>query len=261
MKDFKNKWALVTGASSGFGLDFASLLAESGANLVLAARRTAPMEELAATLRAKHGVQVVVEGIDLARPGVGAELAGRMQDRGIAVEILVNNAGCGVYGNFAEQPLDRIMDMVQLNVASLTELTHVFAQGMVKRGGGHILLVGSLVGFQATPTYAAYCASKAYVLLLGESLNVELAPHNVKVSVLAPGITATEFLKVSGQPDTFYQRMMMMRSRPVAQTGLKALAAGRASVLAGVGNKLTVFMSRFAPRALQSRIAHQLMKH
>ena len=142
MKDFKNKWALVTGASSGFGLDFASLLAESGANLVLAARRTAPMEQLAETLRAKHGVQVVVEGIDLARPGVGAELLGRMNDRGIAIDILVNNAGCGVYGDFAEQPLARIMEMVQLNVASLTELTHVFAQGMVRRGGGHILLVG-----------------------------------------------------------------------------------------------------------------------
>jgi len=261
MNDFKNKWALVTGASSGFGLDFASLLAESGANLVLAARRTEPMEQLAAKLRAEHGVQVAVEGIDLARPGVGAELHQRLAAKGIAIDILVNNAGYGVYGAFLEQPLERTTDMLQLNVTALTELTHVFAKDMVKRGGGHILLVASIGGYQATPFYAAYSASKAYVLLFGEALNVELAPHNVKVSVLSPGITATSFLEVSGQRATPYQRLMMMRPRPVAQTGLKAMAAGRASVLPGLGNKLTVFMARFTPRAIQTRVAYQLMKN
>lgn len=261
MNDFKNKWALVTGASSGFGLDFASLLAESGANLVLAARRTGPMEELATKLRALHGVQVVVEGIDLARPGVGAELEARLAARAIHIDILVNNAGFGLYGSFIEQPLEHTMEMLQLNMASLTELTHVFAKGMVQRGGGHILLVASIGGYQATPYYAAYSATKAYVLLFGEALNIELAPHKVKVSVLSPGITATSFLEVSGQRMTPYQRLMLMRPRPVALTGLKAMAAGRASVLPGLGNKLTVFLGRFTPRAIQARMAGQLMKN
>jgi hypothetical protein len=261
MDNFKGKWALVTGASSGFGVDFATILAEGGANLVLAARRTEPMEKLATKLRAKHGVQVVVEGIDLARPGVGAELKGRLDARQIAIDVLVNNAGYGVYGAFLDQPLAKTMDMLQLNMLSLTELTHAFASDMVKRGGGHILLVASIGGYQATPTYAAYSASKAYVLLFGEALNTELARHNVKVSVLSPGITATSFLAVSGQTATPYQRLMMMQPRPVAETGIKAMLAGTPSVVPGVGNKLTIFGNRFAPRSVQSRIAYQLMKN
>jgi short-subunit dehydrogenase len=131
----------------------------------------------------------------------------------------------------------------------------------VQRGSGHILLVASIGGYQATPTYAAYSASKAYVLLFGEALNVELAPHGVKVSVLSPGITATNFLAVSGQKATLYQRLMMMRSRPVAETGIRAMLAGKASKVPGLGNQLTIFSNRFVPRKLQSFLAYQLMKN
>lgn len=257
--DWAGQWALVTGASSGFGVDFATLLAEQGVNLVLAARRTEPMEALATQLRAQHGVEVVVEGVDLARAGAGIELKRRLDGHGIAVDILINNAGYGLYGPLLEQPLARTLDMLQLNMASLTELTHVFATDMARRRRGHILLVASIGGYQATPTYAAYSASKAYVLLFGEALNAELKAQGVTVSVLSPGITATNFLAVSGQRPTLYQRLLMMKSRPVAAIGLRALKAGTPSVVPGLGNKLTVWSSRLVPRRLQTWLAARLM--
>lgn len=260
-QQLKGQWALITGASSGFGVDFAHLLAERGVNLILAARRTEPMRALAEQLRRQHGIQTRVIGIDLAQADAAAALKAQTDAEGLCVDLLINNAGYGLFGDFIGQPLERTRDMLQLNMLTLTELTHLYAQDMVRRGGGHILLVASIGGYQATPGYAAYSASKAYVLLLGEALNHELKAHNVKVSVLSPGITATAFLEVSGQRPTLYQRLLMMRSRPVAQTGLRALLRGQASVVPGLLNKLTVLGNRLAPRSLQSRLAHQLMKN
>ncbi|MFZ6654150.1 SDR family NAD(P)-dependent oxidoreductase [Undibacterium sp. TJN19] len=220
-KDLQGKWALVTGASSGFGVDFAQLLAERGCNLVLAARRQDMMEELAARLRKQYQVTVFVLAIDLARAGIGAEMKAHTDSLGVSVDILINNAGYGVFGEFIQQDLQKTLNMLQLNMASLTELSHVYASDMQTRGGGKILLVSSIGGYQATPYYAAYSASKAYVLLFGEALNEELKKYNIAVAVLSPGITATDFLKVSGQKATAYQRSMMMASRPVAAIGLK----------------------------------------
>ncbi|MBV1775302.1 SDR family oxidoreductase [Burkholderiaceae bacterium DAT-1] len=257
----KGKWALVTGASSGFGVDFATILAESGANLVLAARRVEPMQQLAAKLSERYGIKVHVEGIDLAHAGVAEQLKARLDAQGIAVDVLINNAGFGVFGEFVAQPLAKTMEMLQLNMLTLTELTHVFSADMVKRGGGHVLLVVSIGGYQATPYYAAYSASKAYVLLFGEALNVELAAKGVKVSVLSPGISATSFLEVSGQKATPYQRLMMMQSREVAEIGIRAMLKGTASVVPGVGNKLTIFGNRFTPRPVQGKVAGMLMKN
>lgn len=261
MENLKGKWALVTGASSGFGVDFATQLAECGANLVLAARRTEPMEALAAELRSQYGVKVIVEGIDLAHNGIGTALKARLDAYGVAVDVLINNAGFGVYGSFVDAPLDKITEMLQLNMLSLTELTHVFANDMAKRGGGQILLVASIGGYQATPGYAAYAATKAYVLLLGEALHSELASRNVNVSVVSPGVAATGFLAASGQKTTPYQRMMMMQPKDVVASGLKAMFERRASVIPGMGNKITIFSNRFAPRSLQRKVAQQLMKN
>jgi len=261
MRDLQGQWALVTGASSGFGVDFAHLLAERGANVVLAARSVEPMEKLAIELQARHGVRTQVVGIDLARPGVGTELRDRLAASGITVDVLINNAGYGMYGEFLSQPLDRTLDMLQLNMLSLTELTHVFAQSMAARGRGHILLVASIAGYQATPTYTAYSATKAYVLLFGEALHEELQPRGVTVTVLSPGITATRFLDVSGQKPTLYQRLVMMQSRPVALAGLKALYSGRASIVPGRLNALTTWSNRLMPRVVQRRVAFALMKN
>lgn len=260
-KDMQDQWSLITGASSGFGIDFAHLLAARGSHLVLVARRTEPMQALARELVQAHGIRVEVIGMDLSRPGVGLELKGQLDAMGIAIDTLINNAGYGLFGDFTEQPLERTLDMLQLNMLSLTELTHAFAGDMKRRGRGRILLVASIGGYQATPTYAAYSASKAYVLLFGEALHEELKAHGVTVTVLSPGITATNFLTVSGQKPTMYQRLVMMQSRPVARIGLKALARGRASVVPGWLNTLTAWSNRLMPRFLQRVVAYHLMKN
>ena len=261
MKDLQGKWALVTGASSGFGIDFAHLLAERGANIVLVARRIQPMEALAAELRAKFGVEVRVEPMDLSHAGVGAELKSRLDAAGIPVEVLINNAGYGLFGDFLDQPLSSTLDMLQLDILSLTEITHAFADDMVRRGSGQILMTASIGGYQATPLYAAYSAAKAYVLLFGEALHEELKPKGVTVTVLSPGITATSFLAVSGQKPTWYQRLVMMQSRPVARIGLAALQASRASIVPGWLNAITAWSNRLMPRFLQRKIAYSLMKN
>ena len=253
-------WALITGASSGLGVDFAHELAASGYNLVLVARREDRLQALATQLTAAYPVQTRVLACDLAVPGACATLKQTLDADGIAIEVLVNNAGFGVFGEFTEQPLERVQEMLQLNIAALTELTHLFATGMVERRRGQILLVASVVAYQASPNYAAYGASKAYVLSLGEALHEELLPHGVTVTVLSPGATATEFFDVSGQDATPMKRAFMMPSRPVVQIGLAAMRAGRASVVAGWKNQLMTFSTRLAPRILQRKLAHRILR-
>ena len=259
MSELDGKWALVTGASSGFGIEFASLLAEQKANLILAARRTEPMEKLAEQLRRRHRVSVVVEGVDLSMPGAGAELKARLDKQRIVVDVLVNNAGVGLFGGFVNQPIEQILAMMRLNMLAVTELTHLFGSDMVERRTGHILLVASSLGYEATPGYAAYGASKGYVLLLGEALHAELKPHGVNVTVLSPGPASTTFFEVSGQNNTAVTRMLMMDPKPVARTGIEAMLRHRSSVIAGVLNKLMVFSFRFTPRLIQGRIMQRAL--
>jgi uncharacterized protein len=254
MDNINGKWALITGASSGLGVEFARLLAERKANLVLAARRKEPMEKLAEQLRQENGVQVVVEGIDLSVAGAGAELKSRLDRRSIAVDILVNNAGYGLYGSFIERPLQETLEMLHINMVTVTELTHIFAAEMAKRRSGQILLVASLLGYQGVPGYAAYAGSKGYVLLFGESLHEELKHDGVNVTVLAPGPTSTSFAQVAAQRDTLVIRRLMMQPRRVAKTGIGALLRRKPSVVAGLLNKLIVFWNRFTPRAMQRMV-------
>ncbi|WP_374592766.1 SDR family NAD(P)-dependent oxidoreductase [Aquabacterium sp.] len=254
-------WALITGASSGFGIDFAQELARQGHHLALVARRVEPMQKLARELEARYGIRTRVIGMDLARAGVGVELKRQLDTEGIAIDVLINNAGYGVYGDFLAHPLQKTMDMLQLNIMSLTELTHLFGADMARRGHGQILLVASIGGYQASPSYAAYSASKAYVLLLGEALHEELKPRGVKVTVLSPGVSATGFLDVAGQRPTLYQRVFMMSSPDVVRIGLRAMQRGRASIVSGFANALTVWTNRLVPRLMQRRIAYALMRN
>ena len=259
MDNISGKWALITGASSGFGVEFATLLAEKNANLVLVARRREPMEKLAENLRQKRRVNVVVEGMDLAVAGASAELKSRLDSRGLNIDVLVSNAGYGLYGSFVDQPLQKTLDMLQLNMLAVTELTHVFANDMRKRRKGHILLIASLLGYQETPGYAAYAASKAYVLLLGEALHAELKPYGIGVTVLCPGPSATSFGAVAGQNDTRVLRMLMMEPRPVARMGILAMLSRRSSVVAGILNKLIVFWNRLTPRSMQRAVMQRVL--
>ena len=185
-------------------------------------------------------MDVVVEGINLSVTVAAAELKSRLDRRDIAIDILLNNAGHGLYGEFIDQPLQKTLEMLQVNLIALTQLTHVFATDMKKRRSGHILLTASLLGYQPVPGYAAYAASKGYVLLFGEALHAELKPFGVSVTVLSPGATATSFGAVAGQRNTTALRMLMMEPLPVATTGILAMLRRKTSVVAGMFNKLVV---------------------
>ncbi|HYC98676.1 SDR family oxidoreductase [Brevundimonas sp.] len=245
------KRALITGASSGLGLEFAELLAAQRVDLVLAARRREPMEKLAADLRRKHGVDVVVEPIDLAAPGAAARLKGSLDERALQIDILVNNAGYGLHGEFLETPIERTTDMIQLNITAVTELSYVFGRDMAARGAGQILLIASLLGLQPVPTYAAYAATKSYVLAFGEALHDELRPQGVTVTSLCPGHTETGFDAAADAPVSPVLRLLTMKPRPVVESGLRALAQGRASVIPGLLNNFIAFSTRLTPRSVQ----------
>jgi short-subunit dehydrogenase len=245
------KRALITGASSGLGLEFAELLAAQKVNLVLAARRKEPMEKLAAELRRRHGVDVIVEPIDLAAPGAAARLKSGLDEKSLQIDILVNNAGYGLHDDFLETPLERTTDMIQLNITALTELSFVFGRDMATRGSGRILLVASLLAFQPVPAFAVYAATKYYVLSFGEALHDELRPHGVVVTSLCPGHTETGFDAAASAPVSPLLRLLTMKARPVAESGLRALSKGKASVIPGFMNKVFAFSNRFTPRSMQ----------
>jgi hypothetical protein len=259
MTDLKGRWALVTGASSGLGADFARELAGRGCNVALVARREEPMKELAAALESAHGVATRVVAMDLATPDAPPALAARLRAEGVAVDVLVNNAGFGVYGPFLEIPWERERQMLELDIVALVHLTKIFAGEMAARGTGWILQVASIGAFQPTPTYASYSAAKSFVLSFGEAIAHELRPKGVRVCTVCPGVTATAFLAVAGQKITLYQRMMMMQSPAVVRSAVRALLRGRTSVVPGVGNALSAFSMRFTPRRLQAAIASAAM--
>jgi short-subunit dehydrogenase len=259
MNSLVGKWALVTGASSGLGLEFAYLLAAQKVNLVLAARHQEPMVKLASDLRRKYGVDVVVEAIDLASPGAAARLKRALDERTVAIDILINNAGYGLYGDFLDTPVERTVDMIQLNVSALTELTYLFGRDMAARRSGYILLVASLLALQAVPTYAAYAATKAYVLSLGEALHNELRPQGVVVTALCPGHTATGFDAAAGAVESPMLRLLTMRPRPVVESGIKALLHGKAMVVPGLSNKIAAFSNRLSPRSMQRATMRRIM--
>ena len=199
----RNKeWVLVTGASSGFGEEFARQYAEKGHPLVLVARRLDRLQTLAERLRQQHGIEVVAEQVDLSDVAAVIQLHQRLIERDIAIDILINNAGHGLQAPFLEAQLDAALAMVQLDVTSLTAVTHVFAQDMRTRGRGKILLVASLLAYQGVQNFAVYSAAKAYVLRLGEALHRELKRDGITVTALCPGMSDTEFAAAAQQKIT-----------------------------------------------------------
>ena len=248
---FRGRTALVTGASAGIGAAMARALAARGADLILVARRGDRLDALAEECRAR-GVRALAAPADLADPAARAGLAAAHPD----VDLLINNAGLGVYGAFDETDWARTERWLAVNVVALTHLSRLYAPAMVARGFGRILQVASIVGFLPVPRFAAYAASKAYVVSLGLAMDAELAPRGVRVSVLCPGGTATEFFDVASGPDAAgHNPRRMMSADAVARIGLAAMANGRTLVVAGGINAATVFALRFAPRALAARAA------
>lgn len=252
---FRGRRALVTGASSGIGADLARELAQRGAGLVLTGRRAERLDALAAECRL-FGISAEVAPADLADPAARTKLAWAFPD----IDVLVNNAGLGVFGYLSDVPWERTEHMLAVNVTALTHLTRLFTEGMAVRGWGRILMVASTAAFQPVPLFAAYAASKSYVLSLGAALDVELADRNVRTTVLCPGVTETEFFTAAGQIRSTYVNRSGMTSREVARIGINALARGRGSVTAGRMNAAMAFGTRFAPRGLAARLAYRVMK-
>jgi len=256
----RGKTALITGASSGLGADFARQLAASGCDLILVARRADRLEELRAEICASHGVSVDCVTLDLVEPDAPQRLYDQLKGEARQVDVLVNNAGYGLFGELWAVPWDRIHRMLELDMVVLTQLTWLFVADMVARKSGFILLVASTGAFQPTPTYAAYAAAKSYVLSFGEALHRELRQTGVTCTVLCPGVTRTEFFDVAGQSLMPYQRLTMMDSADVARIGITAMLKGRSSVVAGWVNAAVALLTRLLPRQAVAAMAYRVMR-
>jgi uncharacterized protein len=252
-------WVLITGASSGFGEEFARQYAEQGHALVLVARRLDRLQALAETLRKQHGVEVIVEQVDLSNIEGVIQLHQRLHERGIAIEILVNNAGHGLQGPFLDSQLDAALAMVQLDIASLTAITHVFAQDMRTRKRGKILLVASLLAYLGVQNFAVYSAAKAYVLRLGDALHRELKHDGITVTTLCPGMSDTGFAQAAQQKITSLLKLLIMQPAPVVRAGIRALQAGRISVVPGLPNKFSAIFTWATPRWLHQAVFSRVM--
>jgi short-subunit dehydrogenase len=244
---------LITGASSGIGRELARCFAADQSHLILVARTTAALQSLAEELRREHGVQALVLTADLSRPETPTRLFRELQQAGEAVDVLVNNAGFGAIGTFAEWPLPRQLEMIQVNVAALTELTGLFLPGMLERKRGGVLNVGSLAGFVPGPGMAVYFATKAYVLSFSEALASELAGTGVTVTALCPGPTATNFGRVARGPKERQFKSPKMTAAAVARCGHRAFRRGRVLCIPGLRNHIFIQLARIAPRALQRK--------
>ena len=240
---------LITGASAGLGAEFARQCSKRGEALALAARRRDRMEALKGSLNG----EVHVFEADLSKEGAAASLMAEVEAEGLVVETLINNAGFGLAGKFADQPLDRLAEMLDLNCRTLTELCRLVLPGMRERGKGAILNVASTAAFQPGPNMAVYYASKAYVLSFTEALHHELKGAGIKVSALCPGPTESEFSDVANSHSPTLERMKMP-AEPVVRAGLKGLDANKAVVIPGFRNKVGAQASRFLTRAAMRRI-------
>jgi short-subunit dehydrogenase len=247
------KTVLVTGASAGIGRELARVFASHAFDLVLVARTASKLEELASELRERCGVQVTPLPTDLLEPGAPQALFEELRKRGIAIEVLVNDAGTLESGSMMEMPPERLLDMVNLNVAALTLMTRLFVEPMIEGGGGRVLNVGSIVGFQPAPSMAVYGATKAYILSLSEALSEELRDTGVSVTALCPGFTTTQMADKIKGVEALKERApaaMMMAPADVAREGYEACMAGEAIRVPGLPNQIALRILGIQPRWL-----------
>jgi short-subunit dehydrogenase len=259
-KKLKDKWALVTGASSGLGVDFARELAGLGCNLILTARRRDRLEHFQAEIVERFGVSVKTIALDLSTPAGPEQLYDQIKAAGIDVDALINNAGFGIYGKFSDIDWHCEQELLQVNIVTVAHLTRLFVTDMLNRNFGFILNIASNGAYQPTPLYAIYAASKSFVLNFSEALNYELKRTNVKCTALSPGTVLTEFHEVAGQRvDNIYVRLTKMESAVVAHIGIKAMLKGRASLVPGWKVALMAWISQRAPRSWATAVTGWLV--
>ncbi len=253
--------ALVTGASSGIGEDFARELAARGYDLIISARRRDRLEALKEELMSRFPIHVEIVVADLSAATGAQQLFDQIEGLSLPVKLLVNNAGLGLFGAFKSQSLPDIYAMIQVNLTSLTTLTRLFADQMSRAGGGYILNVASFSAIQPTPDYAVYSGTKAYVLAFSQSLNHGLSRRKVRVCALCPGFFESEFFASSGQRPSLIVKMIMLNRRSVARAGIAGVLRGRTLVVPGIFYKCLSLVLRLAPRSVATALADFGVKH
>jgi short-subunit dehydrogenase len=253
--------ALITGASVGIGAELARQFAAGGYNLVLVARRLDELNRLATELQTAHGTQSWVYSYDLSQPDSVERLLRDIVKAGLSIEVLVNNAGIGAYGPFAETDPSRLQQLLQINILALTALQRALLPEMLRRNSGRILNVASTASFQPGPLMATYYASKAYVLSLSEAVAFELRKSKVTVTCLCPGPTATEFSQAATMNDSkLFDGPNVMTATEVARIGYAGTLRGNRVVIPGFRNRLGVNLGRLLPRWLVMKAVYGLQK-
>ena len=254
-----NRTALITGASSGFGREFAKIFAKQGYNLVLTARRTAEMLKIKEELEGTYGIDVLVITKDLSVQNAAEEIFAETQARNIHIDVLVNNAGFGALGNFAATDMKKAQDMISLNVYSLVTLTHLYLAPMMEKGHGRILNVASIAGFAPGPGMAVYYASKAFVLNFSDALSTELKGTGVTVTALCPGPVNTGFAKAAGfKNNIMFNGKEDGKAAKVSRYGVKQMYKGKPIAVPGAVCKLGAFATRLAPREFAKQFIYMV---
>jgi short-subunit dehydrogenase len=258
MANPSGKTALITGASAGIGKDLAELFAADGHALILVARSQDRLEQLANDLKQKHSVNVEILPKDLSQPNSLKEIFDFVQSKNVKIEFLVNNAGFGSHGRFAESDVANELAMLQVNIVALTHLSRLFLPDMLQRGSGKIMNVASLAAFLPGPLMAVYYATKAYVLSFTQAIASEVSGSGVTITCLCPGPTTTEFQKRAGVENSLLFKKATMDSMSVARIGYHAMMSGRRTVVTGWKNKMLAFSTRLVPRRLAAALTRQL---
>jgi uncharacterized protein len=257
-KAWQGKWALVTGASAGIGEALAVELAEAGVHLVLTARRRDRLDALAERLRSRYSIQTNVIVADLGLPEAPQQLFDATEGSGLKIDVLVNNAGFGEYGEFLHTRVESQVSMVQVNCTAVVHLTRLFLPEMVQRRRGAVLIVASTASYQPVAYMATYAATKAFDRILAEALAEEMKRHGVRVSALCPGPTESEFKQVAGSRENDSRKAQS--ATEVARLGLEGLAQGKHSVIPYLAGRIQVFAQRFVPRRTVSSAAERMFR-
>lgn len=254
------KTVLVTGGSTGIGYEFAHLFARDGYRVILIARNVQKLAEVAKELEGAYRASVIVLAKDLAAPAAAQEIAARLQQDHVTVDVLVNNAGFGTHGEFTQADAQSQLDMIQVNVTALVHLTRLLLPGMVSRRDGKILNVASTAALQPGPLMAVYYASKAFVLSFSEAIANELDGSGVTVTALCPGPTKTEFQVRAGVAETRLMGGHSMDARTVATAGYRGMLRAAPVVIPGGRNRFLSLLVRILPRALVVRVVRRIQE-
>jgi len=252
------KTVLITGASSGIGKETAYVYAENNYNLILSARRKENLEAIKKEIEEKHQVKVAIFDLDLSETNSAEQLYSQVKAANLKVDVLINNAGFGINGKFKDININREENMLILNIVTLTKLTKLFIQDMVKNQTGHIINISSTAAFQAVPNFAAYAATKSYVLHFSEAIAYELKDDNVKVIVVCPGATKSEFADTAKVDQKHFSKAPT--SRDLAEYIYSSMIKGKVTAIHGFKNKMLAFSGRTVPRKVTTAIAGKMFK-